>query len=155
MLRQIYGYESTTRLRITELEQTDDWMGALTEYGSLQAEVGRRADPALVQAPAPALAGAPAVSPSGAEAEALERLERLERLEARAEVERGRLRCLMEIGHLEAVVDQVRPYLALYRPHLGPYVCPYLTLSRGRRGPGTSPPRFHLGPSLGPYMTPI
>ena len=34
--RQVFGYQTTPRNRIIELEQTDDWMSALLEYGSIQ-----------------------------------------------------------------------------------------------------------------------
>lgn len=34
--RQVFGFQTTPRNRIIELEQTDDWMSALLEYGSIQ-----------------------------------------------------------------------------------------------------------------------
>ena len=113
MLRQMYGYENTARNRITELEQTDDWMSALAEYGSLQAEIAARPVEGVVEDASSTIASSSSSSSSSRPSGVPIVVEQVGHTnnpqtatDMQTDVERGRLRCLMEIGHLEAVIDQ-------------------------------------------------
>ena len=119
MLRQMYGYENTARNRITELEQTDDWMSALAEYGSLQAEIAALPVEGVVEDISSTIASSSSASSSSSSSSSTRPsgvpmvVEQVgctnnpqTAIDMQTDVERGRLRCLMEIGHLEAVIDQ-------------------------------------------------
>ena len=81
-MRQVYGYPSTSYNRLLEMEHTDSWADALQEYDRLAAQLE---------------------SPGGsADSE--------DALAALALAERGRVRCMLEMGQLEAVLDQVGAY---------------------------------------------
>jgi hypothetical protein len=79
-MRQIYGYPSTSYNRLLQMEHTDSWMDALQEYDRLQMQLELPGE--------------------HSDSEDLDA--------ARAFVERGRMRCMLEMGQLEAVLDQVR-----------------------------------------------
>jgi hypothetical protein len=181
----VFGYPTTFRSRITELEQTENWVDALTEYGSLQfkkpemiksrkcvkigihtdldltlsmiaSEIekdgrdGREGNVIDMTLDSP-LSGQAAVRVKGrGQGDGREGVRdrdgrrdaqssgvtvksaawRRESEDAKqdedegqevgeededgawsqsAELERGRLRCLLELGHLDAIVDQVEP----------------------------------------------
>ena len=134
VLRQIQGFPTKPWDRILELQQSDDWLNALLEYGL----ISRGADSAIPHARAAvrdtpdsttrvlrSLRSAPAGSvPMDVDGEA-------ERAEQRTgapvgdeeEVERGRLRCLVELGQLEAVIEQTLG-LVSSRPSLEPLLLP-------------------------------
>lgn len=79
-MRQIYSYPSTSYNRLLQMEHTDSWMDALQEYDRLQMQLEL-----------------PTERSDSEDVEA-----------ARAFVERGRMRCMLEMGQLEAVLDQAR-----------------------------------------------
>eukprot|EP01034_Spumella_vulgaris_P021660 gene21660-27701_t len=109
VLRQILGIKSTAWSRIVALEHSDDWIGALREYGlmhdslrftkSVDSQYPRqkrqlthslRGDSFAANVRAVKSEGG-VVAEGGGESE---------------DLEKGRLRCLVELGHLEAVIDQ-------------------------------------------------
>jgi len=150
MLHRSGGYASTPWTRVLELEQTDDWLGALLEYGLLQDGCGNNAEQSdsnkkrrLMESPAPSVAShlrssshdtTPTTSsrkrksPSkGNSAAADAEVHNLDEgddedtivdmdeadgdsvaadLQSLCAIEMGRLRCLIELGQLDSVVDQ-------------------------------------------------
>ena len=74
------GYPSTSYNRLLEMEHTESWMEALQEYDRLQTQLEE-----------------PRGRADSGDADATLAL-----------AERGRVRCLLEMGQLEAVLDQVK-----------------------------------------------
>lgn len=143
MNRQVFGYQATTRNRIVQLEQTDDWIGALNEYGSIQFNSPKVSTNVIHSVICLGHREFIGTDHGGLSQDVRKSVEEKptdltreisdsvidismdsdhgnyegERDDVRsmvqnsyrksAEVERGRLRCLIELGHLDAVVDQV------------------------------------------------
>jgi len=150
MLRRAGGYASTPWTRVLELEQTDDWLGALLEYGLLQDGCGNNITNQsngskrrrLAESPAPTIgshlrnSGIHGTTPSSStrKRKSPSREGSLDMqcsedgeedtvvdpdatddgdgdgasadLQNLCAIEMGRLRCLVELGQLDSVVDQ-------------------------------------------------
>ena len=167
IFRQVFGFQTTPRNRIIELEQIDDWMSALLEYGSIQFNcpvgkenasfmpsavvksegvgdlIGMRSERGIVRVKedkrensvidmtmdistdgenAQLAKEEKGIKESGGEHDEkhvgvdtignrdMDEEENEKSLcdawKACSDLERGRLRCLLELGHLDAVVDQ-------------------------------------------------
>jgi hypothetical protein len=163
----VFGFQTTPRNRIIELEQTDDWMSALLEYGSIQFNcpvgkenssvmpsvalqsegdgdlIGMRSERGTVREKEDKRENSVIdmtmdISSEGENAEVAKKekgikdsggvhdekhvgIDTIENNDmdeeenekslsdawkACSDLERGRLRCLLELGHLDAVVDQ-------------------------------------------------
>lgn len=142
VVSQIHGHPSNMWHRILELELTDDWLGALLEYGfvhnsqrfsnslhhyirrsAAQKAAAIAASGAAANATVGAAVGAVSVKVEhgsamvveGAEVELEQHQEQeqageggeLMSLDEVVELERRKLRCMVELGHFEAVIDQV------------------------------------------------
>jgi serine/threonine-protein kinase ATR len=130
VVAQKMGQRPSSTNRLLELEHSDDWLGALLEYGLISSPAsasGGRGDRQVIlqpnratATPYAAIAGpsqfsAPTtIAPSG-DMDVDEQQKKMTDPagggaldpEAQAAIhERGRLKCLMELGHLDAVVDQ-------------------------------------------------
>jgi len=124
-MKGICGYPTTAWDRIEESEQTGDWLAALLEYGQLQYELPTEkgendfAMPTVFDSPRRAvkfnnrqgslssrLFRSPTIlqQTSSTTEHCLPFEKELERMSL---IERGRMRCLLELGHLDGVIDQV------------------------------------------------
>ena len=112
ILRQILGYPSSAACRVMEYEQREEWLSAYDEYGVMRNSLItsiKRSQHAYTNAyhhshslsPIPPT-GARPVSPQ----DAADRLGA--ELDELGSLDQGRLRCLVELGHLESVISQVR-----------------------------------------------
>jgi len=134
VLRQIQGFPSTPWNRILELQQTDDWLGALVEYGLM--DEFRVTDSltslsTLVRTPGVengwptpliqqrsinrSMIRKDTFSEPSSKKQKLDETPGVQEvtndhhtiIRKFAEAERGRLRCLLELGHLDAIIDQI------------------------------------------------
>lgn len=123
VMNHVYGHSASLWHRILELELTDNWLGALLEYGfvhnsqrfsnSLHHYI-RNSKSAAVKNESIASSGTgkSATSTSGAmdvvqDAATEAESGALMSMEEIVELERRKLRCMVELGHFEAVIDQV------------------------------------------------
>ena len=126
VLRQVQGFPSTPWNRILELEQTDDWLGALVEYGLM--DEFKITGPSI-KLPSVFLVDTPGVNEGNVssnannksvkrnDTEPSNKKQKIDQQESNnneetvsynfVEAERGRLRCLLELGHLDAIIDQI------------------------------------------------
>ncbi len=118
VLRQVQSIRSTTWDRILELQHTDDWLGALIEYGSLASN-----DIVAVNDTTSS------VMSSKSKRARLDVLVKGKDNDLRMkdksllDVERGRLRCLIELGQLEASINQVNGIVSSF-PEVSQAVLP-------------------------------
>lgn len=124
LVRRMYGHDESYRHRILELVQSDDWLGALLEYELLQnsqvyhnslqihlsdgsASKTGIADPtgtALSRAPSHRSNTTVTTDVSANTSTATSKLMSFEEIN---EVEKGKLQCLIELGHLESAIYHV------------------------------------------------
>jgi hypothetical protein len=135
VMNHVHGHAANPRHRILELELTDDWLGALLEYGlvhngqqfsnslhhyfdAAKAKAvlpgdGVGADGALVLHDQPtrkdALTRVPTPAFSPRAGDVMRSFDHQLSLSEIAELERRKLRCMVELGHYDAVIDQVQP----------------------------------------------
>ena len=109
VMSHVHGHASTMRHRILELELTDDWLGALQEYdlilNSPHFSDSLQHYKTLAAAPTSAASGLPcagAVATNDADAVARTLLP----IDTIAKLERQKLRCMIELGQCEAVIEQ-------------------------------------------------
>jgi hypothetical protein len=120
VLRQVLGTQSTAWSRIIALEHSDDWLGTLREYGLMhnsprfarsvdQHVAGRRLEAGGlgIASSDRTTNGGQVARPSVVSSTATAEENNCMALVEMEELEKGRLRCLLELGHLEAVIDQV------------------------------------------------
>ena len=111
-MSHIYNIPSTIHHRILELELTDDWLGALLEYGLQHNSQIFSNSLQYYQKTRVGVNNNMIINHTNATKSATTEITREDKkgcilpLEEICDYERRKLRCMIELGHYEAVVDQ-------------------------------------------------
>ena len=121
VLKQIQGYHSDAWNRILEMEQSADWVGALVEYDILKSSEEYKQSYNILSHSNASQSSRNLNNPESNGQMINFQLQRkqsisvslrvkddeINAVKSLARIERGRLRCLLELGQLETMVDQV------------------------------------------------